>query len=336
MKRSNLNKKILIFSFPVIVLCFWTFLSSANAQLIPDQARELAEIRAAIKAKGARWIAGETSVSRLPIEQARMLCGTVLTAVGEIGQAGEDTAPYIESMTLPLSFDWRNKDGINYVTSVKDQMDCGSCWAFATVGGFESKILIENPTFTINLSEQYLVSCNTNNNGCCGGFIDRACNFLFNTGTTYTACVPYSSDGAYYYRGRRCIDGSEPCPLSCTGTGDLNLERISGWEWISNTVLSIKTALNENGPVPCGMSVYEDFRFYEEGIYEHLWGPYLGGHAVIIIGWEDTNQCWICKNSWGTDWGEGYPGADPGGYFRIKYGDSYIGDSDVKLFYLDE
>ena len=334
MKGSKLNKKILIFAFPVIVFCLWVFLSSSNAQLIPDHARELAEIRAAIKAKGARWKANETSISRLPLEKARMLCGTILSAGIGARSAGVDAAaPYVESTTLPLSFDWRNKDGINYVTSIKDQMNCGSCWAFATVGGFESQILIDNSTLTIDLSEQYVVSCNTYNNGCCGGYMDRVSDFLLNIGTTYEACIPYSSDGSYYYRGRRCIDSSEPCPSSCTiGGGDLNLETISGWEWIPNTVVDIKTALYENGTIPCGMAVFDDFRFYEEGVYEHLWGTYLGGHAVIIIGWDDENQCWICKNSWGTSWGEGYD-AEPGGYFRIAWGNSYIGDSAVKLYF---
>lgn len=345
MKRSNLNKKILIFALPVIIFCLWTFLSSADAQLIPAQTREIAAIRAAIKAKGAKWIAGETSVSKLPREQARMLCGTILTSMGEIGSAGEETAsPYMESQTLPESFDWRNINGSNYVTEIKDQMNCGSCWAFATVGGFESQILINTSALTIDLSEQYVVSCNTDNKGCCGGYINRVCNFLLYIGTTDETCVEYTSDGAYYYRGRRCIDDSEPCPPSCTipGGGDLNLETISGWEWIPNTVENIKSVLYNYGPVPCGMAVYEDFTAYNGGVYEHSTGSYLGGHAVLIIGYDDNpviesvaypeKACWICKNSWGTDWGEGY-GTETGGYFRIAYNNSNIGDSAVRLIY---
>ena len=82
----------------------------------------------------------------------------------------------------------------------------------------------------------------------------------------------------------------------------------------------MKTQLLD-GPIVAAFDVYEDFRDYTGGIYEHVWGDYLGGHAVAIVGYNDAENYWIVKNSWGTGWGEN-------GWFRIRYGqcniDSYL------------
>jgi hypothetical protein len=65
------------------------------------------------------------------------------------------------------------------------------------------------------------------------------------------------------------------------------------------------------------MTVYGDFYSYTGGVYEHVYGEELGGHLVTLVGWDDSNSCWICKNSWGEDWGED-------GWFRIKYSECDI------------
>ncbi len=79
-------------------------------------------------------------------------------------------------------------------------------------------------------------------------------------------------------------------------------------------------------PLLCSMLVYDDLRFYTGGVYQHVSGAYLGGHAVVIVGWDDAESCWICKNSWGTDWGED-------GYFRIRWEDCSIGGESTFIFY---
>lgn len=121
-----------------------------------------------------------------------------------------------------------------------------------------------------------------------------------------------------------CYSRTSSCDDKCADW-ESRLESISGWEWVTNDVHAIKTALL-NGPVPGGMDVYTDFFYYTGGVYEQSWGNYEGGHAVIIIGWDDGNQCWIVKNSWGTGWGED-------GYFRIKYNNCKIGVDAGKLLY---
>jgi hypothetical protein len=74
----------------------------------------------------------------------------------------------------------------------------------------------------------------------------------------------------------------------------------------------MKAALMQ-GPVVVGFIVYSDFDAYSSGVYEHVWGEQEGSHAVMVVGWDDSLSCWICKNSWGPSWGEQ-------GYFRIRWG----------------
>ena len=76
----------------------------------------------------------------------------------------------------------------------------------------------------------------------------------------------------------------------------------------------------ENGSVEGTFTVYEDFGDYEKGIYQHVTGSYLGGHAIKIIGWgvEDGVKYWLCANSWNESWGEK-------GYFRIRRGNDECG-----------
>ncbi len=88
----------------------------------------------------------------------------------------------------------------------------------------------------------------------------------------------------------------------------------------------MKNALIEYGPVVTAFNIYDDFYYYTGGIYERVSGVYKGSHAVAIIGYNDNPGYWICKNSWGTYWGEE-------GYFNIKYGECSIEDNNVYYYY---
>ncbi len=81
----------------------------------------------------------------------------------------QESKPLLKS--YPSSLDWRNKDGQNWVTPIRDQGDCGACWAFSSTSVVESRIniLLNDPNFDKDLSEQYLVSCDSANYGCSGG-----------------------------------------------------------------------------------------------------------------------------------------------------------------------
>jgi C1A family cysteine protease len=261
-------------------------------------ASELDDIRAAIKEKGAKWSAGETSVSKLPPEQRKLRLGL---AKHEI--TGTERLVSVEPPLsgLTSSFDWRNND---YVTPVRNQGNCGSCWAFATTAALESYLLIRNNGLTpdlTNLAEQILVSC-SRAGSCGGGYIDRASNFIRDTGLPEESCYPYTA-----------TNGN--CRKACNDWRS-NTDWIDSWFYVATTLPTadaIKNALYANGPLVTTMDVYSDFFDYTSGIYSYVHGSYQGGHAILIVGYDDEEGGYfIVKNSWGTGWGEG-------GFFKIAY-----------------
>jgi C1A family cysteine protease len=250
----------------------------------------LEEVQKAIEQKGAKWIANENVISRLPLEERNKRLGAL---IDEEEQNGE----MLSAAGLPSKFDWRDQ---GMVTPIKDQGNCGSCWAFASVGALESQILLTSGGEP-DLSEQFVVSCNRLNYGCDGGVMGIVYTFLKWTGTPNEECFPYRAKDL-------------PCLRRCPEWRDTRV-RIDSWIWVARDVDALKAAVYEN-PVAMAFNVYDDFFYYESGVYEHVSGELAGGHAVIIVGWDDNPPegipCFIVKNSWSEDWGEK-------GYFRIGY-----------------
>ena len=267
----------------------------------PGLALDAIETNKAIRDKGANWVAGETSMSKLsPEEIKRRIMPISFKRTGLRAKSHR----YSAKVNLPAKIDWRNYNGHNYVTGIRDQKKCASCWAFSTAAALESRILITShtPDKDLDLSEQAMVSCDENNLGCGGGFLDSALDYLMTTGIPTEACFPYTS-------GESGITGA------CEGCNDWqqNTYRVTGYEDVSSSVETIKSAIVQYGPVIAGFVIYEDFLQYQSGIYSHVTGLVEGGHAVIIVGYDDAEQAWIVKNSFGQDWGEN-------GFFRIKSG----------------
>ena len=199
------------------------------------------------------------------------------------------------------SFDWSDPTK-NYVTPVRNQSSCGSCWAFAAAGALESYTLIKNNLAgqDINLSEQVLVSC-SGAGSCGGGSIGSASNYIRDKGLPVEGCFPYTAT-------------NNLCSSACY-TYQTDSYRIQSWAYVATTSVSveaIKNALVTYGPLVTTMDVYADFFNYRTGIYSYVSGAYQGGHAILIVGYDDAAQCFKAKNSWGTGWGEA-------GYFRIAY-----------------
>ncbi len=260
----------------------------------------LDDVRTAIKEKGYRWTAIENNISKLPDEiRLGMLRGKkphIFT---------NQPVKTVNPRVFPSELDWRNYNGKNYVTSIKDQGNCGSCWAHAACAILESAILIntEQPGYDLDLSEQYLVSTCLGpeegwDNDCNGGSPKAVVRFLTNHGTPDEACYPY--------RGR-----NSPCSDRCSDWYE-RIYQASSWDYANYPGMDWLKDKVYQAPLDVTFMVYYDFFYYSNGIYKHTTGGEAGLHDVAIIGWNDTDSCWICKNSWGAGWGER-------GFFRISY-----------------
>lgn len=233
---------------------------------------------------------------------------------------------------LPESFDWRD---YNAVTRSEDQGYekiraslnrikrenqgyCGSCWAFAAVAALESKILIAGGP-ELNLSEQQQVSCNTENYGCCGGFITAA-TFWENRGPMAESCTDYDD----FYTGKGycgCWPYRHCSKVSCSELGSCEelSYRVKNYHSVNlSNADEAKVSIRSYGPGVFRYDVYDDFlTFWENGTAEEVYvqsSPRrIGGHGVSIIGYDDQKNAWLCKNSWG----ETGPNGD--GTFWIAY-----------------
>jgi hypothetical protein len=196
---------------------------------------------------------------------------------------------------LPDSVDWRKKGA---VVDVKDQGSCGSCWAFSTIASIEgiNKIVTGE---LISLSEQELVNCDTSyNEGCNGGLMDYAFEFIINNGGI-------DSEEDYPYSG---LDGT--CD---TYRKNAKVVSIDSYEDVpAYDEKALKTAV-ANQPVAVAIEGGgRDFQFYTTGIFTGKCGTSLD-HGVTVVGYgtEGGSDYWIVRNSWGGSWGEA-------GYIRMK------------------
>ncbi|KAM8975300.1 dipeptidyl peptidase 1 isoform 2-T2 [Pelodytes ibericus] len=214
---------------------------------------------------------------------------------------------------LPPAFDWRNINGFNFVSPVRNQGNCGSCYSFATMGMLESRIRVQSQLQqTPTLSPQQVVSCSNYSQGCDGGF-------------PYLIAGKYAQDygiveeANYPYLGK-----DAPCTLK----DDYYRYYTSEYHYVGGfyggcNEAYMKYELLMGGPLAVAFEVYDDFMHYREGIYHHTglqdsFNPFqLTNHAVLLVGYgadaTTGEKYWIIKNSWGESWGEK-------GYFRIRRG----------------
>lgn len=291
-------KEVLVKRLSISVIAVVMILAGA---LSPALSGELAGIRDAITEKNLDWTAGRTSVSGLSIDEKKALCGTEIRFDLE---ESKSTIPIPGGTDLPAYFDWRDNEG-NWVTPIRDQASCGSCWAFSVVGAFEAviKIAVGDPGFDPDLSEQGLVSDCYPGADCSGSMgMWGPQSFLHDSGTVDEACYPY-------------VAHNTPCE-PCGGYAN-RIVQTDRWGWVCYFIENInkmKQALYHYGPLSTTFTVFSDFSYYTGGVYKYSGGTLLGGHAVVIVGWNDEERCWIVKNSWGEYWGEN-------GYFRFSWDD---------------
>jgi C1A family cysteine protease len=217
--------------------------------------------------------------------------------------------------TLPAAFDWRSINGVNWLTPVKNQAGCGSCWAFAAVAVAESyqNIQTNNPNLDLDLSEQNLVNCVYGSN-CSGGSSDNALTTIQTDGIVDESCNPYTGMNGTCGSGR-CADWQS----RLTHIGPV----IENWFPASRD--AIKQQVYAYGPAVVYMGIQYEYGGYFDAntVYrctkdDHAASPTYGiNHAVTLVGWDDAGQYWIIKNSWGSGWGSG-------GYFKLGYGECNV------------
>lgn len=309
--RNLSFKNVTIFLFLFLLFCFSSLFvpNPSQADEVDDR---IAEIQRRIDEKGLHWTAGRSWTSELSIEEARKLLGFNPPDGYDEWFDEQLKLTALKGMVFPPVFDWRDS---NVVTPVKSQGGCGSCWDFAATGAFEAAIK-KHDGIEYDLSEQQVLSCNLYEAGCGGGWAEPVYELFQRYGAVLESCMPYQANHN----------------VPCTQEECEVVAKLKDWVYVENDVNAIKTALL-TGPVYSAFYVYTDFYYgYYDGCYEYDGvSEYLGGHAIVVVGWADTScggeGAWICKNSWG----EGWAGLD--GYFYIKWGTAGIGRSTVLPLY---
>lgn len=204
-------------------------------------------------------------------------------------------APLLE-LDGPLSaaVDWRTKGA---VTPVKDQGQCGSCWAFSATEAIESFSFLKHGTLN-ELSPQQITSCDKVDSGCNGGWPYRAYSYVKTAnGLESESDYPYTSGsgqtGTCKYVSSKVVSGTSP----------------SGYTSVAKSESQLQTALNV-GPVSICLAA-DAFQTYRGGILQSC--PGSVDHCVQGVGYDTGANYWIVRNSWGTSWGEQ-------GYIRIAMG----------------
>lgn len=281
-------------------------------------ALDLKQLASELQKAGAPWeMDPSTSLAQMTEDERRVRLGfnpppgsTTLEEAVKLDKAAPPVTREMitaeSGLTAPAAFDHRNVSGKNFTTSPKNQGGCGSCVAHGVAAVMETTYqrATNQPDLNLDLSEAQLFYCHGGEEGrnCQNGwFPDQALDKAKEKGVTLESVYPYTGN-------------QQACAVP--NGWQNNIAKVSG-----RTKLTGRNAIKEwiatRGSVTGCFIVYQDFFSYRSGVYRHVSGTQAGGHCVEIIGYNDAQGCWICKNSWGTNWGEG-------GYFRIAYGQCQI------------
>jgi cathepsin B len=297
----------------------------------------------------ALWTAS-TEVARFkdqPLSFALRQCGSILRSVNK---AALPMVSHDDDADIPKFFDSRNDFGpecSSLIGTAQDQSNCGSCWAFSTTTALEDRVcLASKGKEKVRLAPLDTLSCcNTDSGcssfGCNGGDPASAFSWFVHegvvTGADYgdeTTCKPYAFPKCAHHVEtpdyEPCSSGDEfetpKCLHKCTNPKyTMNYlkdkhKSVNAYQ-VSPDEKSIKLDIMKYGPVSAAFEVYEDFLAYTGGIYHHVTGQAVGGHAVKLIGWGEENgvKYWLLLNSWNPSWGEN-------GAFRMRINECGILD----------
>lgn len=242
-----------------------------------------------------------TKFADLTPEEFKRVYRSPRSYTGEELRAAMGSASAVEASSvssaqdIPDTVDWVTKGA---VTPVKNQGQCGSCWAFSATGNIEGQWFLKKGQL-VSLSEQNLVDCSHNggNQGCNGGLQPPAYEYVQNAGGIDT-------EASYPYTGR---DGS--CKFQASNVG----AKVSGYTMVTaKDENALKDAVANNGPVAVAINAASfSFQMYSSGVYDPSNCPGDMNnldHGVLVVGYGTDSSSgkdyWIVKNSWGTFWGK--------------------------------
>jgi parallel beta-helix repeat protein len=208
--------------------------------------------------------------------------------------------PNYDQNSLPPSFSWKDVNGTDYTTPIKNQAPAPTCETYALCASLETIMQYQmGEIYTPDLSETHLFF---NSGGTCrsgGVLLGDAAEYLVQHGVPDEGCFPDPHRPHDY-------------PFENLDRWENRSVKIQEWGWVENDVEAMKLALIEHGPLVIHIIVRKDFNLYKGGIYEPKPTNIIGGHLITIIGYDDEQGCWTVKNSAGEKWGEN-------GYGRISY-----------------
>lgn len=195
----------------------------------------------------------------------------------------------LRAAPLPSRWDWRERSG---TTTIRDQGAAGTCWAFSMTKVIESVVLIGDRA-DLDMSEQWIVNCNTAGYGTDGGWFDFGWwadkpDRQGDTGAVLEADCPYTErdDDCGDYPHYQHIESWAFIPTDRNGDPDVD---------------QIKAAIVAHGPVACAVYVGSKFQVYSGGVFSanEARTQDSANHAVALVGWDDADGAWIMANSWG-------------------------------------
>lgn len=343
MKRVTLILIALIFSIGLYSqeLRLPDFYVQRELKASPALKEKLSQVRQEIVSKKLQYTVGYTSVAEIPIEKitgARQITQEEEKKVIELFKVNTEasriqTATVADQRKIVTVPKYENKyvygdptlskldlRKAGFVTPVRDQGYWGSCWAFSAMAAYESSYKIFSGTF-INTSEEHVVNC-SEAGGWDGGWPYLVMTWMSGYGHNVAdeTALPYTGPP------KICQSGTPTSKYYANSTGWVTTD---GHVSAIAPIDKIKEAICKHGAISALVRVDENFKLYTGGYFfgfkssTSLYPPI--NHAVAIIGWDDSIQCWIIKNSWGTDWGTECGYGTERGYMWIKYDSSNIG-----------
>ncbi|KAG8089345.1 hypothetical protein GUJ93_ZPchr0011g28496 [Zizania palustris] len=254
-------------------------------------------------------------------DNSRIIQNDIIRTVNKHPSAGWTAAqnPYFANYTITQ---------FKHILGVKSTPwsgHCGSCWAFAAVESLQDRFCIHFDR-NISLSVNDLLSCCgfMCGDGCDGGYPIMAWRYFVRNGVVTNECDPYFDQTGCQHPGCEPAYPTPVCEKKCKAKDQSWREKkhfsVNAYR-VSSDPHDIMAEIYQNGPAEVAFTVYEDFAHYRSGVYKHITGGMMGGHAVKLIGWGTTDageDYWLLANQWNTGWGDD-------GYFKIARGRNECG-----------